>query len=116
MNHLKEGRKFGRKKGPRQAFFKGLAGNLIKKEKITTTEARAKEIRPIVERMVTTAKRQNLAAFRRLLAKLDKASAEKLYYQIAPKYKNRQGGYLRITKLGEYRKRDAGQKATIEFV
>jgi len=116
MNHLKVGRKFGRKRGERKAFFKGLAGNLIKKGKIETTEARAKEIKPIVERMVTTAKKQNLASFKRLISKLDKASAEKLYYEVAPKYKNRAGGYLRIIKLGEFRKRDAGKKALIEFV
>lgn len=116
MNHAKEGRKFGRKKGPRRAFLKGLAGNLIKKGKIETTEARAKEIRPVVERLVSVAKRQTLADFRRLLAKLDKASAEKLYFEIAPKYAKKNGGFLRIIKTDSFRKRDGGRLALIEFV
>jgi large subunit ribosomal protein L17 len=116
MIHGKKGRKFGRKKGQRNAFLKGLAGNLIKKGKIETTEARAKAIRPFVERLVSTAKKQTLADFRRLLSKLDKSSAEKLYFEIAPKYSKRAGGFLRITKTDSFRKRDGGKVAIIEFV
>lgn len=84
--------------------------------KITTTEARAKEIRPLVERLVSVAKKQNLASHRSLLAKLPKASANKLYYEIGLKYKDRNGGYLRVLKTSGTRKRDGSVKTIIEFV
>jgi large subunit ribosomal protein L17 len=84
--------------------------------KIQTTEARAKEIRPEVERLVSLAKKQNLASLRLLLARLPKDSANRLYYDIAPKYQDRPGGYLRILKTAERRKRDAAKQAIIEFV
>lgn len=116
MKHQKEGRKFGRKRGQRAAFKKGLAANLIVRRKITTTEARAKEIRPIVERYVTHAKKQNLASLRFLLAKLPKAAVYTLYHDIAPKYAERKGGYTRITKLVKRRVHDAAPMAVIEFV
>ena len=109
-------RKFHRKKGPRRSFIKGLANNLVMKEKMETTTARAKEIRPIVEHLVTLAKKQQLAAFRILLSRFSKQAAEKLYYEIAPRYKERAGGYLRIIKEAKRRKRDAATLAIIEFV
>ncbi|OGY67895.1 MAG: 50S ribosomal protein L17 [Candidatus Harrisonbacteria bacterium RIFCSPLOWO2_02_FULL_45_10c] len=109
-------RKFHRKRGQRKSFLQGLANNLIMKERIQTTDTRAREIRPIVERMVTTAKKQNLASFRILLSKLPKTAASKLYYEIAKRYENRPGGYLRILKLGARRMRDASRQAIIEFV
>ena len=110
-------RKFHRKKGARRSFLRSLANNLIIKEKIETTEARAKEIRPIVERLVTVAKKQQLANLRLLIARLsNKDTAQKLFYEIAPRYKERAGGYLRIIKQGRFRKRDAALLATIEFV
>ncbi|GEM_PF-482970 len=120
-------RKFHRKSGPRRSFLKGLANNLIMREKIETTVPRAKEIRPLVEHLVTIAKRglflsgkssegRQLAAFRRLLSKLPKESAQKLFYEIAPRYKDRSGGYLRITKEAKHRKRDAAPLSIIEFV
>ncbi len=86
------------------------------KGKIETTEARAKELRPIVERLVTIAKKQSLAGFRFLLSKVSKDSSEKLYYEIAPRYKDRKGGYLRISKTSKRRKRDAAEMSIIEFV
>lgn len=109
-------RKFHRIRGRRKSFLKGLADNLVMKGKMTTTEARAKEIRPMVERLVTLAKKQNLASFRLLVSKLPKKSAAKLYYEIAPRYKERNGGYLRILKSAARRKRDAAKQAVIEFV
>lgn len=109
-------RKFHRLRGQRRAFFKGLANNLIMKEKMTTTVARAKEIKPLVERFVSIAKKQQLAAFRLLLSKLPKAAAQKLYYEIAPRYQARAGGYLRIVKEAKARKRDGAPTAKIEFV
>lgn len=112
----KHGRKFNRKVGPRRSFLQGLANNLIMKERISTTVARAKAIRPIVERMVTTAKKQKLASLRNLLSILPKQSANKIYYDVAPRYQTRTGGYLRIIKLAKARKRDAAPMAVIEFV
>lgn len=109
-------RKFHRKKGRRRSFVQGLANNLIMKEKMETTVPRAKEIRPIVEHLVTIAKKQQLAGFRILLSRLPKQAAQKLFYDIAPRYKSRAGGYLRITKEAKHRKRDAAPLAIIEFV
>ena len=109
-------RKFHRKKGQRKAFKQGLMHNLIMRGKIETTVARAKEVRPNLEKLITHARSQNLSAYRLLLQKLPKQSANKLYYDIAPKYKERKGGYLRIKKMMAVRKRDAAPKAIIEFV
>lgn len=109
-------RKFGRKRGSRISFLKTLANNLIMKERIQTTDARAREMRIKVEKLVTLAKKQNLASLRLLLSRLPKASAMKLYYEIAPKYQTRAGGYLRINKMAKRRKRDAAMQAVIEFV
>lgn len=104
------------KRGRRKLFFKKIASNLVLKERIDTTVARAKEIRPIVEHLVTIAKKQNLASLRILLSKLPEDSAKKLYYDIAPKYKERRGGYLRIIKKAKTRKRDGAPLAHIEFI
>lgn len=109
-------RKFNFKRGPRRQFFKKLANNLVMREKIETTIPRAKEIRPYVERLVTISKKQDLASFRTLLARLPKQSAQKLFYNLAIKYKDRRGGYLRIIKETKTRKRDGAQLAIIEFV
>src|SRR3989338_2963222 len=109
-------RKFGKIKGRRKSFLKILRNNLIMEERIETTEARAKEVRPQVEKLVTLAKKQNLASFRILLSRLPKQSAEKLYYEIAPRYQERRCGYLRILKTVVRRKRDAAKKAVIGFV
>ena len=109
-------RKFHKKRGPRKLFLKTLAHNLIVKGKIETTEAKAKEIRPIVEKAITLAKKNNIASLRLLLARFTKDSAGKLFYDLAPKYKDRNSGYLRILKITGNRKRDAATKALIEFV
>ena len=116
MRHLKKGRKFHRKKGQRKALMKGLIGNLILKEKIETTEAKAKEIKPSLEKMITISKKQNLAALKLLFSLIPKKSAEKLYYLIAPRYKERRGGHLRIIKGTARRKNDGSKMAIIEFV
>lgn len=116
MRHLNKGRKFSRMRGQRRAFIKGLEQNLIMENRITTTEARAKEIKPKVEKLVTLAKNNNLASMRLLLTRLPKEAALKLYYEVAPRYKERKGGYLRIIKTSDYRKRDAAKQAIIEFV
>lgn len=116
MKHLKSGRKFHRQKGRRKSFLKGLIGNLIIREKIETTEARAKEIKSLTEKLITVAKKRNLAALRILLSRLNKIAAQKLYYQIAPRYSERKGGYLRIIKKTKTRKNDGSKMTIIEFV
>ena len=109
-------RKFNRTQGKKRAFLKTLAHNLIMKEKMETTEARAKEIRPIIERLVTLAKKQNLAGLRMLVSKIPKDSAMKMYYETALRYQDRKGGYLRILKTSKRRKRDGAKMSIIEFV
>ena len=97
-------------------FLKILANNLILQEKIETTENRAREVRSFVERLVSHAKKQNLAAYRLLLKKLPQASADKIYYELALRYQARPGGYLRIIKHSQARKNDGAKIVTIEFV
>lgn len=116
MRHLKKGRKLGLKRGPRKSFVKILMHNLIMENRIETTEARAKEIKPKVEKLVTIAKKNDLPALRLLLKRIPKDAAYKLYHEIAPQYKTRKGGYLRVTKTAKARKRDAAKIAIIEFV
>lgn len=116
MRHLNKGRKFGRKKSDRREFVNGLLSNLIMSGRIETTEARAKEIRPRMEKLVTTARRNNVTALRLLMRSLPKPAAYRLYHEIAPRYTSRPGGYLRIVKTSLRRKRDAAPKSIVEFV
>src|SRR3989344_428097 len=111
MRHHRANRKFGREKNQRNALLISLASNLILRGKIRTTEAKAKEVRPFVEKLLTKARLGTLASFRLVAARLRSAEAEK----IAPKFKNRPGGYTRITKLVR-RRGDASPMAIIEFV
>jgi len=97
-------------------FLKILANNLILQEKIETTESRARNLRPFVERLVTYGKKQKLAAYRMLLKKLPQAAADKIYYELAIRFKERKGGYLRIIKHSLTRKNDGAKIVTIEFV
>ena len=117
MRHHNNIRKFGRVKNQREAFINSLAEALIVREKITTTEARAKELRPFVEKLVTKAKLGTLAARRGLISTLNgrERIAKKLVDVIAPRFKGRAGGYLRITKITS-RSADGRKKAVIEFV
>jgi len=115
MRHGDKNRKFGREKGQRKAFLKSLARNLVIRGRITTTEARAKEIRPMVEKMITRGRNATLANRRMLVSALgDERTAGKLI-KTAEGYKTRAGGYLRIVKMGP-RKGDAAAMAIIEFV
>lgn len=116
MRHLKRGRKLGLKRGPRKAFLRILLNNLIQKEKIVTTEARAKEIRPKIERLITFGKKQNFTALRFLTQRLPKGAAYKVYHELSPRYLNRKGGYTRIIKQAKARTRDGSRMAIIEFV
>lgn len=99
--HQYKGRKLGREAGPRKALFKNLASQIILHEKVTTTLEKAKEIQPIIEKLITKAKRGTLADRRnveKFLSYGDK-SAEKLFSEIGALYKERNGGYTRIIKL-----------------
>lgn len=116
MRHHNVNRKFGRETNQRAALIKSLACNLIKHEKMITTEAKAKEIRPVVEKIVTKAKDDTVASRRIVNQKLVSPKiVAKLFKEIAPKYKDRRGGYLRIVKLGQ-RGGDGSKMAIVEFV
>jgi large subunit ribosomal protein L17 len=117
MRHGNNKRKFGRVRKVRKALINTLALNLIVRGKIKTTEPKAKEIRPFVEKLITGAKRGDMATRRLIIAKLFNRSREvkKLFDVIAPKYKERKGGYTRIIKLGS-RKSDGAAMAVIEFI
>lgn len=116
MKHLKKGRKFGRGSGQKKALMSGLAANLIHHERITTTEAKAKELKSFMGPLITIGKKQDVNALRKLIKKLPKVAAYKLYHVISPRYENRNGGYTRVIKHTERRKQDGAKKATIEFV
>lgn len=115
MKHLKRGRVFGRKKNQRAALIKDLVRSLVKYEKITTTEAKAKSIKPVVEKIVTQGKNKNLATTRRLGVLLDKELAKKISEILSPRYQTRPGGYTKITKIPP-RKSDGSPMAIIEFI
>lgn len=116
MRHHNATRKFGRETDQRTALMRSLACNLIIHEKMITTEAKAKEIRPFVEKLVTKAK-EDTVAVRRLISQylVSPKQTAKLVKEIAPKYKDRKGGYLRIVKLGQ-RGGDGSKMAIVEFV
>lgn len=115
MRHGIKGRKLGRNNGSRKALFKNLAASLIEHEQIVTTVAKAKDIRPIVEKLVTLGKKGGLFARKQALAILPKPVVDKLFSILAERYKTRNGGYLRIIKAG-YRYGDNAPVAVIEFV
>jgi large subunit ribosomal protein L17 len=116
MKHHKAIRKLGRPKRQRTALMRSLARSLVIHDKITTTEAKAKEIRPYVEKMITRGKTATVATQRFLVGELGKgAAAKKVLETLSVKYKDRKGGYTRITKL-PVRATDAAKMAQIEFV
>ena len=116
MRHGKSGRRLGRSSAHRQALLSNLAAALIKHEQIKTTLAKAKELRPVVERLITIGKRGGLHARRQALSMLgDRDMVEKLLTTLAERYAERAGGYCRIVRAG-YRAGDAAPMAYIEFV
>ncbi len=116
MRHRVAHRKLGRTTEHRMALLRNLAASLISHERIRTTEAKAKELRPFVEKLVTLGKRDSLHARRRALAILpQKATVKKLFGEISPRFSARPGGYTRILKLGP-RQGDGALMAFIEFV
>ncbi|MEA2113114.1 MAG: 50S ribosomal protein L17 [Patescibacteria group bacterium] len=115
MKHRNKIRKFGREKGQRAALLKTLAVNLILKEKITTTEAKAKSARSFVEKLITKSKKNDLSAIKYLAKYLPEKARKKIVAEIGPRYQNRQGGYTRIIKLGP-RKTDGAKMVVIELM
>ncbi len=116
MRHRLSGRKLNRTSAHRKAMFKNLAASLIKYEQITTTLPKAKDLRPIVEKMITIGKKGSLHARRQLISKLPRdAKINKLFDEFPERYKNRSGGYIRILKKG-YRYGDAAPLAVVELV
>jgi large subunit ribosomal protein L17 len=116
MNHGKSHRKFNRRSDHRRAMLANLAASLIKHEQITTTLPKAKDLRPIVEKLVTLGKRGGLHARRQAISEMrDIAMVKKLFEVIGPRYKERNGGYTRVMKAG-FRYGDSAPVAVIEFV
>ena len=115
MRKNKKGRKLSMKTGPRKALLQSVARSLILKERITTTEARAKEVSPLVEKLITKAKKGDLAARREILKSMSPEVTKKMIDVVAVKYKDRAGGYTRILKMGA-RQSDGARMAVIELV
>jgi len=115
MRKFKKGRKLSRKRNQRKALLKTLARALFLREKIKTTEAKAKELRSFTEKMVTRAKKGDLNSLRILAKYFSKDLVKKLVAEIGLRYKERKGGYTRIIKLGQ-RKDDGARMAVIELV
>ena len=116
MRHGKTGRKLGRTGSHRRAMYKNMAASLMQRESIRTTLAKAKELRRVVEPLITLAKVDNLAKRRLAYARLrDRAAVTKLFNELGPRYKERPGGYMRILKCG-YRNGDSAPMAYVELV
>ena len=117
MAHKIDGRKLGRKMGPRLALYKNLTVSVLRYERVRTTEAKAKEVRGMVDGMITLAKRGDLHARRQLVSRMphEPLIVEKLMGEIATKYADRASGFTRITKLGQ-RLGDAATMVQIELV
>jgi large subunit ribosomal protein L17 len=116
MRHGYAHRRFGRSAEHRKAMFANMAAALIKHEQIVTTLPKAKDLRPVVEKLVTLGKRGDLHARRQAIAQMrDLAMVKKLFEVIGPRYQGRSGGYLRVLKAG-YRYGDSAPVAVIEFV
>ncbi|MGB8816192.1 MAG: 50S ribosomal protein L17 [Minisyncoccia bacterium] len=115
MNHSNKTKELGREKNQRNALIRSLIRSLIIEGKIQTTETRAKVIKPRVEKMITKAKVPSISVERMLTSAIGEVSAHKIIKEIAPKYLERKGGYLRIIKMAP-RLSDSARMAQIEFV
>ncbi|MFK7889498.1 MAG: 50S ribosomal protein L17 [Granulosicoccus sp.] len=116
MRHRKSGRKLNRNSSHRKAMFRNMAASLVEHESIKTTLPKAKELRRVIEPMVTNAKQDNVAKRRQAFDRLrDKAAVGKLFSEIGPRFVSRPGGYTRILKCG-MRPGDNAPMAIIEFV
>ena len=113
---MAKNRKLGRTSDQRRAMLRAMTTYLLENGQIKTTYARAKEVAPIAEKMITLAKRNDLAAYRQALSYITKETvANKLFHEIAPKYADRNGGYTRVLKMGP-RRGDAAEMAIIQLV
>lgn len=116
MRHRKKGKILGREKASRKALLRNLATSIIIYEKVKTTKAKAKAVKPVVEKLVTTAKKNDLTSRRKLLKVLyHKKAVNKALEVLGPRYKERKGGYTRIINLGN-RAGDNAEMVQIEFV
>jgi len=116
MRHRMQGRKLGRTSAHRKALFRNQLTALFTHERIITTKAKAKDLRPVAERMVTLARTGTLPARRKILSMVpDKEVVRRLFDEIAPRFAERSGGYTRIMKLGR-RRGDGAEMAIIEFI
>jgi large subunit ribosomal protein L17 len=116
MRHGKAGRKLSRTPSHRKAMFANMAASLITHEQIVTTLPKAKELKPIVDKLVTLGKRGDLHARRQAISEIgDKAAVGKLFETLGPRYKDRNGGYTRVLKAG-FRQGDSAPVAVIELV
>ncbi len=116
MKHNRKGKTLDRKAGPRKALLRGLATSLVLYEKMNTTLAKAKAVRPLVEKLITTGRKKTLTARRQLHKVLTVESAvNKVLEELGPRYATRSGGYTRIIKLGR-RQNDGAEIAQIQFV
>ncbi len=115
MRHLKAGKRLGRTSAHRSALYRNMVAELIKRDRIETTDAKAKELRRIADRMVTLGKQGTLAARRRAVAYVrSRDVVSRLFDEVAPRFADRPGGYTRVTKLG-VRRGDAAPMSVIEF-
>ena len=116
MRHLKEGRKLGRTSSHRKALLRNMVTSLFEFEKIETTDAKAKELRKVADKMITWGKRGDLHARRQALKIINnKKTVQKLFGDIAPRFRERRGGYIRIIKTGR-RKGDNAPLSIIELI
>jgi large subunit ribosomal protein L17 len=116
VRHQRSGKKLGRDSAHRKALYANLTGSLIEHGRIKTTEAKAKAVRPIAEKMITLGRRGDLAARRQALAYLrSQEVVHRLFAEVGPRFADRNGGYLRIVKLGP-RAGDGAEMAYLEVV
>ena len=117
MQHRRLGRRFSRAPGHRQAMFSNMAASLIRHEQIVTTLPKAKDLKRVMDKYITLAKRGDLNSRRIAAARMrDEAMVRKLFDTLGPRYKDRAGGYCRIVKLSKPRLGDNGQRAIFELV
>ncbi len=116
MRHRRSGRKLGRTSSHRKALLRNMVTEFLDKEKLVTTVAKAKELRPFAEKMITLGKRETLHARRQALAVIrSRDVVHKLFDSLAPRFSDRNGGYTRIIRLG-YRKGDSAEMALLELL
>lgn len=116
MRHQKAGRRLGRNSSHRRAMFRNMVTSLLKHEQIETTDAKAKQMRPVVEKMITLAKRGDLHARRQALGYMkDKTTTHKVFEELKNRYLDRQGGYIRIVKKGK-RKGDGAPISVVQLL